>query len=111
MSKNSLTELINILQKLDLKCRVRTSFDDAVSEWSTFVTTPTQGYIETSDSGPVSINDLKSIEVDPVRQIIVGRRVPPKKQNLRAEFLELLRKHCISYEEVGEYLRINFQSD
>lgn len=106
ISKSALTDLAGILKKLNLRCRVQASFESEMSEWSTFVAIPSEGYFETSASGPVSIKDLKWIEIDPVKQVDIGRRVPPKKENLKLELAQELVKHLIPFED-GEYLRIS----
>jgi hypothetical protein len=60
-----------------LGTRTKFKHEQPPSQWGWFLV-PTTGYVESSAYGPVPTREVEWVEIDPIEQRHIGRRVPPQ---------------------------------
>jgi hypothetical protein len=60
-----------------LATRAKFKHEEAPSKWVWFII-PTTGYVESSTYGLVPTREVEWVEIDPIEQRPIGRRVPPQ---------------------------------
>jgi hypothetical protein len=96
---------VEAASKLKLSVRVELR-DGTLLEWSPWVTTPANGYLELATGGPYKQAEVAAIDIDPIRSEKVGLLVPDKKTDLSNELVSYLSSHNIAYEIMEGYFRI-----
>lgn len=71
-------ELIELLQSLSVRVRVKWCGDSTPSRWDKSVFSPVAGYLETGFLGPVQFADIEWIEIDALERQQLGRLIPEK---------------------------------
>lgn len=107
---NSLGLIGEAINRIGLRFRVRASFDDDASPWTTVLGFPSPGYVEPKGMGPISIKQLVWIEIDPIKEIVIGMRVKPKQEDRTRELVDFLNEHKIAYTHVNGFIHIDIQS-
>lgn len=76
------------------------------SKWGTWFLIPVPDYVEASTYGPVPTREVEWIELDPIVQRHIGRRVPPQIIDHTPELLQQLAEHSISTQLVDGRIRV-----
>ena len=79
---------------------VRIVFQDGtVTNWSNWLTFPSDGYGEITVVGPFLLRDVSRVEVNPVELRKVGRLIPEKEIDHSDELRDALTKFRIHFNE------------
>jgi hypothetical protein len=99
-------ELIKYLNHLGLKVRIIKKNSLEMSSWNDWITTPEKGYIDIGDI-PIRFTEISYIEIDCVKKVYIGKRIPPKEVSIRSEIELFLLKNDISYNAYNDnYIRV-----
>lgn len=109
MDKTSV--LIDIVSKHEVKVRVKATWDEEPSNWDSPLTSPSPGYIETPELGPVSLSEAEWIEINPVKKVERGSLLPPEKVDLRKDLSLSLTTTKLDWKLVGGIIRVKLSSD
>jgi hypothetical protein len=85
--------------------RAKFKQDETPSKWGWFLV-PVPGYVESSAYGPVPTREVEWVEIDPIEQRHIGRRVPPQIIDHTPALLQQLAVHDIPVQMVEGRLRI-----
>ena len=103
-----LGKLQSIIQAKNVKIRFKwfhgSGFE--ISEWSSSINFPVEGYIEPEHIGPIKLNQWIWLEIDPIEIVIVGRLVPNKKIDHQTEITRFFEENQIAFEKKNEYIKI-----
>ncbi|WP_394538434.1 hypothetical protein PRJ39_22380 [Lysobacter enzymogenes] len=83
------SEVVTVVREVRLKARVKPRCSPP-PEWTTFLSVPVPGYVESSSCGSLPFREVEWIEIDPVRVSEHGRRLPRAVDNLARELLSRL---------------------
>ena len=92
-------EVVAAIQGLRLKVHLQARDAEPVeapTEWSSFLTIPVPGCIETA-CGPVAFQDIEWLLVNPIRTTHRGVRVPPLVEDLTSELTGHLNRAGATY--------------
>jgi hypothetical protein len=92
------------------KCSFSVTLSNGVtSKQNSWVIIPTDKYIEFEYTGPLTFNQIKWVDIDPIVVEKIGNRIPSKTiDNSNQIILELTNKH-ISYTVIDKNIRLAFQ--
>jgi hypothetical protein len=96
-----------IIKQLTLLVRVGFE-DETVSEWSKWLTFPSDGYAEIQVTGPFLIRKVSYIEINPIEIRRVGRLVPDREIDHSKKLEEYLTNAEIEFDVIDTIYRINF---
>ena len=85
-----------IVKEMPISVRVKLK-DEALTDWSSWLTFPSDGYGEIKSYGPFRIVDAEYIELNPIEIKKIGRLVPEKKVNHTEAVAAALLKAEIPY--------------
>jgi hypothetical protein len=99
-------EVIDALKsQFRLDTRAKFKQDEIPSKWGWFIV-PTAGYVESSAYGPVPTREVEWVEIDPIEQRHIGRRVPPQIIDHTPALLQQLAVQGILLQVVEGRIRI-----
>jgi hypothetical protein len=94
-----------LTSRLSIDARAKFRNDNTPSNWGWFIV-PVPGYVESSAYGPVPPRDIEWVELDPIEQRHIGRRVPPQIIDHTPELLQQLAGYGIPTQLVEGRIRI-----
>lgn len=99
MTPRMLKLISNIIKPKNCKSRFLVEYDseNELTDWVQGFHFPVNGYIEIPLVGPIKETQIKWIEIDPVEEIILGRRVPAKFKNHLTEIIKALNDNNIDH--------------
>ncbi|MGI4734898.1 MAG: DUF6678 family protein [Janthinobacterium lividum] len=95
----------DLTSQFRLDTRAKFKQDETPSKWGWFIV-PTAGYVESSAYGPVPTREVEWVEIDPIEQQHIGRRVPPQIIDHTPALLQQLALHGILSQVVEGRIRI-----
>ncbi|RZJ94003.1 MAG: hypothetical protein EOO60_03980 [Hymenobacter sp.] len=99
-------EVIDALtSQFRIDTRAKFKQDETPSKWGWFLV-PVPGYVESSAYGPVPTREVEWVELDPIEQRHIGRRVPPQIIDHTPALLQQLAAHGILGQVVEGRIRI-----
>jgi hypothetical protein len=99
-------EAIDVLtSRFSINTRAKFRNQNTPSSWGWFLV-PVPGYVESSAYGPVPTRDIEWVELDPIEQRHIGRRVPPQIIDHTPELLQQLAVHGIPTQLLEGRIRI-----
>lgn len=99
-------QISRIINQLPISIRVALK-DSTVTEWSNWLTFPTDGYGEIMRYGPFLIRDVLYIEIDSVEVKKLGRLLPEKEIDHSEELKTTLIDAGIQFDRHGKVFRIS----
>jgi hypothetical protein len=99
-------KIVEIIGSLNLRCRIKASDDDDVSDWSEKIWSPVPSCFELFSCGPVPIRQIEWLDIDPVVTTKKGRLLPEMKEDKRDALVSALTKQKIKFEDLGAFIRI-----
>ena len=96
---------VQALQAIPVRCRVGL-LNGRESVWARPFFSPSPGYIEGADLGPVPTQEIRWIEVESVEQRRRGRLVPDQPVDHSATLLDLFQRHGLRFEHLKHGYRI-----
>lgn len=100
-----LKPLIAAKKGLPWTYRIKMLEQERATQWSRFLVIPKEGLLE-SYMGPVALQDVDYIEINPYEVRYMGRLEQDKRFNHAEEIEALLTQLEIPYEIVDQYIRI-----
>lgn len=85
--------------------RIKMQELERATQWSRFLVMPKEGYLE-SYMGPVLLQNVDYIEINPYEVRYMGRLEQDKRLNHSEEIEALLTQLEVTYELVDQYIRI-----
>jgi hypothetical protein len=99
-------EVIDLLtSRFAIDTRAKFRNESTPSKWGWFLV-PVPGYVESSAYGPVPIREVEWVELAPIEQGHIGRRVPPQIIDHTPELLQQLAEYGITAQLVEGRIRI-----
>lgn len=90
--------------------RIKMHEQERATQWSRFLVIPKEGFIE-SYMGPVLIQDVEYVEINPYEVRYMGRLEQDKRFNHSEEIEALLNQLEIPYTMVDQYIRISLKEE
>lgn len=87
-----------ILSDLNVLVRVLESDAGAASEWSPWLIEPSESYVEVKGRGPIKVDTIEWLEINPVEERHIGRLVPLKKFDHTQEIIVRLAGFDIAFD-------------
>jgi hypothetical protein len=103
MEAATVVDLLTTQFRLDTRTKFK--HNDTPSKWGWFLV-PTTGYVESSAYGPVPTREVEWVEIDPIEQRHIGRRVSPQIIDHTPALLQQLAGHGILPQVVEGRIRI-----
>jgi hypothetical protein len=85
--------------------RIKMQAQERATQWSRFLVIPKEGFLE-SYMGPVSMQDVDYVEINPYEVRYMGRLEQDKRFNHSEEIEALLTQLNVPYALVDQYIRI-----
>jgi len=104
-------ELVStMVKKFKLRTRVLIVGNNEPSEWSPWVTFPSESYVELAGIGPIKRNDIVWLEIANVEYRKRGRLVPDEEISHLDEIVEMLQREGVVWEApLAEATRISLK--
>lgn len=103
MEATAVIDLLTTQFRLDTRTKFK--HEETPSKWGWFLV-PTTGYVESSAYGPVPTREVEWVEIDPIKQKYIGRRVPPQIIDHTPALLQQLVEYGIFPQMVEGRIRI-----
>ena len=102
------SELIQLLKPLKCHVRVLLKDDDDPSPWDSPLFEPVPTHIELPKYGPIQKTNVRWLEIDPVEEEYVGRRVPNRQTDHTKDIQTILQHLNLQYTLRDRFFRILF---
>ncbi len=98
--------ITSVLHKKPWTYRLKIIYEPIVTDWSNWVITPTETYIEAEKQGPYQASQIEWIDINPIEIKVIGRIMPEKEINHSDQIIQLLEDHSIVYKIAGDVIRV-----
>ena len=105
-------EIARCLVKLSeiFKCSFSvTLINDLIIENNSWVIIPTDRYIEFSNTGPITFNQIKWVDIDPITLETIGKMISPKITDSSEQIINEITKSNLLYSFNDNKIRLAFQ--
>ena len=98
--------LIALLHKKLWTFKLKIINQPLATEWSKWIISPTESYLETEKQGPDPITQIQWFDINPIETKDMGRLMPVTATDRSKDLIELLDECAVSYHLVNKVFRI-----
>ena len=99
------TQLAAVVKLHGVSSRMKIKSEDEPSHWHPWLISPVRSWLE-GGYGPVQLEDIEWIELDLIKIVFRGQRIPDARVDLSASVLAALGGFCALVEVTREIARI-----
>ena len=100
------TQLAAVIKLHGVSSRMKIKSEDEPSHWSQMLISPVRAWLE-GGYGPVQLEEIEWIELDLIKTVFRGQRIPDARVDLSASVLAALGEFCASVEVSREIARVS----
>lgn len=100
-----ITQFIAAKKGMPWTYRIKVIGHERPTQWSNYLVVPKEGFME-SYNGPIAIQDIEYIEINPYEQRFMGRMNQDQHLNHTQNILELLISLDMNYKLIDQYITV-----